>query len=524
MNIIKPASHLSRSFSMTGILSHRAWRWKRLPLVAAKTRNTAAVTTKRLTICTTSICPSLISSIATPTLSNIRVLPEVSQALDSQRPDGTVVSGLKRAADVFQQLSMNSKCQEEFKAVLMLQAQIYMDLNQYENALQVLDSLTKIDSLTLTQEEVFDVSIAMVRMHFYNGSLEHAMRVAKEMCDLAPQLSQHDHVALRQGTALNALGVSKLAAVHLHDVELEKVCKDKPRNDKHTINHDEMRKQAQEATYLLKMASKLLETKYREDKRRPLLSEESSSHLSPLGLACAASYSNQGVGELITSLIRSQCVDTYRTVPIDSAMIAWRSALNILEEMERDCFLDDEKSHSAEKASVIEKRMRFLKGTKARVYCNMAWGLLFSSEYIVQKEKSKSYGLKEDSLKLASEYAGNALKIFNTSPDKNEDIGRCLNMVASCYARAGSAVTTEGLLKSAMDIFKDSTNPLRVIDARSTFLYYSKLCSNWEKRQADATKYAHMAMDLDQSPCLPEVWRNQSSILSGVYMFSKDEL
>jgi hypothetical protein len=106
----------------------------------------------------------------------------------------------------------------------------------------------------------------------------------------------------------------------------------------------------------------------------------------------------------------------------------------------------------------------------------------------------------------------------------DQDMGRALNMVASCYARAGSAVTAEGLLKSAMDVLDNSSNPQRIIDARSTFLYYSKLCSNWEKREADATKYAKMAMDIDQSDVLPQVWKSQSSILSGVHIFSKDEL
>lgn len=564
------SQHLSRSFNVVSMFHPTCG--KKAPLVAnhtnssitsitttSSTRKSAMTPTmKRLMISTTTKCPSLISIIPPDTLSTIRALPEVSQALEStkSRPDGTIVDGLQRAADVFQQLSVStttssssstsSKCiQGEYKAVRMLQAQIYMDLNQYENALEILTSLTKLDSLT--QEELFDLSIVMVRMYFYHGSFESAIQVAQEMCDLAPQLSHHDHVTLSQGTALNALGVSKLASVPFKDVHVawmeqqqqqqqqriaaEEEVEVKPssnHDDKLTTHHEFMR-QAQEATDLLRMASKLLESKYREDRGREMstMSGGESHHPSPIGFACAASFCNQGVGELITSLMRSQCVAD-RVVPIDSAMNAWRAALNVLEEMEVDA--------SPLVVGRDEKKETFLSRCKAHVYCNMAWGILFSSDYMVQKGGTiQSHGsgggggIKEESLKLASEYAGNALKIFSNNTTTNndnmdQDMGRALNMVASCYARAGSAVTAEGLLKSAMDVLDNSSNPLRIIDARSTFLYYSKLCSNWEKRQADATKYAKMAMDIDQSDVLPQVWRSQSSILSGVYIFSKDEL
>jgi hypothetical protein len=368
---MKTSQHLSRSFDMVSMFNPTCW--KKAPLFANHTNSSitssntrkSATTMKRLMVSTTTKCPSLISIIPPDTLSTIRALPEVSQALEStkSRPDGTIVHGLQRAADVFQQLSVNttsststtnSKCiQGEYKAVRMLQAQIYMDLNQYENALEILTSLTKLDSLT--QDELFDLSIVMVRMYFYRGSFENAIQVAQEMCDLAPQLSHHhhDHVTLCQGTALNALGVSKLASVPFKDVQValmeqqqqqqqriaaeEVEVKPSSNHDDKLTTHHEFMRQAQEATDLLKMASKLLESKYREDRRREMstMSGGESHHPSPIGLACAASFCNQGVGELITSLMRAQCV-VNRVVPIDSAMNAWRAALNVLEEMEVD--------------------------------------------------------------------------------------------------------------------------------------------------------------------------------------------
>mmetsp|Transcript_28422 Transcript_28422/g.42159 ORF Transcript_28422/g.42159 Transcript_28422/m.42159 type:complete len:467 (-) Transcript_28422:75-1475(-) len=438
--------------------------------------------------------PSLASTISPQTLASIQTLPEVSNAL-SLNTD-SALDGLDRAAQVFQQFNPNG---EEYRAVKMLQAQGYMQLFSYPKAMKVLDSLQKLD---LTPDELFHSNLATTRLLWEQGSWGKATVVANDLCDVAPQMEHN--FSLRQGMALNALALCRLAAINTKDVDVVQL-------RKHAVDGDANSQLtgADDAQDLLKMASKVLLKGYKDGKGGGSTSSDITNHRR-LGLYCAASYCNQGGAELMTILMKSACVK--RSVPIDSAMNAWRDALNVLDEIQQD------ESNLSEKESV------FLKSTRARVYCNMAWAILFSSSYIdlTLDKGDKGVPVKEASLKLASEYAGLALKINDDIENVDENLGRILCLVASCYARAGSAVTAEGLFQSAMDILKPSPNLSKTIDARSALLYYSKLCRNWEKRGADASKYEKLALEMDDS--LAEQWRGASSLYSGFRMFGCTDL
>ena len=157
--------------------------------------------------------------------------------------------------------------------------------------------------------------------------------------------------------------------------------------------------------------------------------------------------------------------------------------------------------------------------------------------------KVQQQPLKEDELKIASEYAGSALKLYdeimvivdgtNNETTLKPIMGRALGLVASCYARAGSAVTAEGLLQSAFDLYKKGDNndsqsihsqnqndcPMYQIDSRSIFFYYSSLCRNWDKRSADAKQNEENALDINNN-ILNEKWKGTSAIYSGLWFFT----
>ena len=184
--------------------------------------------------------------------------------------------------------------------------------------------------------------------------------MANELCDVAPQME--DDVPLRQGTALNALALCRLATANAKYVDMVQLRKHAGDGDA-----ESQLTEADIAQDLLKMASKVLFKGYKDGKG----GESTSSHISHhrrLGLYCAASYCNQGTAELMTILMKSACVK--RSLPIDSVMNAWRDALNVLDEIQQD------------ESNLSEKESIYLKSTRARVYCNMAWALLFSSSYI----------------------------------------------------------------------------------------------------------------------------------------------
>jgi tetratricopeptide (TPR) repeat protein len=423
-------------------------------------------------------------------MDSITVMPEVLYAMNN-KASRHMLDGLQRSCDVFRQINPEG---DEYKAVLLLKAQTLSELNLYQDCVKDLDVILK---LLENDKEIFQIKLARSKMNWLQGRFVEALEDANAISDIAPDVNFYN-VPLYQGIALNSLGLCEMAILGFKDIDLL------------ILNGDAIEppiaqmKDAGEAAGTFKMASSVLRNAYTRSK------QENDQQIVPLGLATATSYINQGVAEIMNVLIKSQCIKSY--VSCDHAMQAWRDALNILDEIAK---LD---------AALSEKQKLLMKIIQVQAYSNMAWTLLFSSSYVSKDTKS----LKESTLKTASEYAGSALKIASALVDDNIDniavqnaLGRSLSLVASCYARAGSAVTAEGLLQTAMEKLKQDLNPMYSLNARSAHISYFKLCSNWEKRNADADKSKIKALDLDQSL---GKWKGASSIYSGYSFITIDQL
>lgn len=435
---------------------------------------------------------SLISTIPKNTLDSITSLPEISDVLfkikSKNSPSSSHIDGLDRSAEIFQQINPNG---EEYKAVKILKVQILSQLYQLDQAIQTIDEIE--EKCILNDEETFQLSLAKTKSLFYKGSFDKATEISTKLCDFVPQMNVNDptYGPLRQGIALNAQALCRMVNIGLKDEQVA-IAQKEEYNQEISSNLDE----AIEIQELCAMASKKME-------------RNSNIGNLYLNLSCAASYSNQGIAELTSSLVQSKSIKKF--VPMDSAMNSWRLALSILEDIERDSTLLN---------ALGQEEIIFMKSTKARTYANMTWALLFSDAYA----STGNSLMNEETLKLASEYAGLALKINDDIENADQNLGRILTLVASCYARAGSAVTAEGLFQSSMDALEESSmNPFITLDARSAHLNYSNLCKNWEKRSADAKKHKKLALEYDDS-LKGSSWQGVCSLYSGLHLFGTSEL
>ena len=191
----------------------------------------------------------------------------------------------------------------------------------------------------------------------------------------------------------------------------------------------------------------------------------------------------------------------------------------------------------------------------------MTWTILynFDESFHDGADSTSSTGLSQDLLTLASEYAGLALKLCEKwsttlngeSDDSSKHVvldwtpmyGRSLTLVASCYAKAGSAVTAEGLYNSAWDTYKTTTSssssssssstsnnttaiadqysPQYQKDAISCLLSHAKLLSQWEKRDVDAKLKQKEAAELREK--MPSSWQGMYGIYGGLWFFSPND-
>ena len=474
------------------------------------------------------------TTVSPKTLESIKSLPEISSALhghpEALKPSRQTIEGLERASQIFKQFNPGG---EEYKAVLVIKAQSLMKMKQYEEAMGVLDSLLRsceqVQDASANETEnndnlKFQLTLAKIQMMYYTGKWDEAIGLAQEMVDQVPQNGHGDRVSLNQSVALNMFGLCRSARIGIRDVDMDVLRRGPGPGANAGTNAGEEEEEkvidtnftskhlqdANEVQEILRMASKILQQRHisAQSQRHAV---QSGDHLSlppsptQMGLACAASYSNLGIVELLSSIIQAQLLKRDANVSIDRAMMSWREALNVLDGMEdnRNAF------------EFSDEQTKFQKSVRARVYGNMTWAILFSSNY------SGNSKVKEEDLKLASEYSGKALKINDEISNADQSLSRILCLVASCYARAGSAVTAEGLFQSAIDSC-NTDSPVSNIDARSVMVNYSKLCDDWDKREADAEKYRLRAIESDDQ--LVDGWRGLASIYSGGHSFLVGDL
>lgn len=160
----------------------------------------------------------------------------------------------------------------------------------------------------------------------------------------------------------------------------------------------------------------------------------------------------------------------------------------------------------------------------ASIYCTSAFHILF-------KNKREKAELKEGDLQAASQASQEALKICEMLK-KNGCydpilMSRSLFLLATCFARANSAVTSEGLFNSSIDLLKKqqrsaSLSPLAMLSLRDTYNANAMLYDNWENRYNDAEKLRLLADDLEMSTMV-ESWRYKPGILSGLWFFTHSD-
>jgi hypothetical protein len=119
---------------------------------------------------------------------------------------------------------------------------------------------------------------------------------------------------------------------------------------------------------------------------------------------------------------------------------------------------------------------------------------------------------------------------------------RALGLVAMCYYHAGAAVTSEGLLQSALDAsssypygqcLKNDDNGIATkgvslsspnlgLIARDIRLEYALLCDKWDKRKGDADKYRLQASRIEREGALKDFGGNKfvSGLVSSIWLFS----
>lgn len=412
---------------------------------------------------------------------------------------------------------------------------------------------------------------------WYEGSFDVAEGLAVEASDLAPHITDGDGsgglVGLRQGCSMNALALSKLAALDIRDERVMGLYRDDDDDNNDDNNDDDQYwsktlRESDEIKDLLGMASRVMSNDYHSMKQNNAHSTTNNNNTDTnnndidthsttvkLALASAALYCNQGVAELFFLTAKHRLMG--EIVSTDPAMHTWREAINVLDDL--DQFLDndddDDDDHQQKVRHHHRHGLALAKFIRARVYCNMAWSILYFHSSVIGINEPRDEGgmmkpvpIKEDQLKIASEYAGSALKLYEAlSIDDlssslsviKPSMGRALGLVASCYAKAGASVTAEGLFQSSIDncigssgssSSSSSNSPLTGLDARSCLLHYSDLCKNWENRGVDAKKNADRTLEMDRS--LQRVdgdsnkdnngngWRGKSDIYSGLWFFS----
>lgn len=498
---------------------------------------------------------NLIHLIPKQTLETIQTLPEVQQLLSiihdqktttihGMTTTNTILESIDRAIQIFQHVGI-----EEHKAMLVLKAMYLSQICHYQKCCHVLLTILNTyyshenKDITTNQEKICILS-SLVKMFWYNGSftsgLEYANILDKMIkssssstTDSLVSTSQEHNKIFETGCTMNAIALCKLLSTQtIKDVDILQLTTKIKQHDKKEFQEEYIHIQS-----MLEKASQMLENAYLELQQEHDNNNDNNDDLQiQLALSCASSYCNQGIVSLLLNMMNNK--------PNDSALNNWKHGLYILKELEQNQNIVMESSSSPNGHYVY-----LCKLIQARIYCNMTWSILFQPLYHHGIDNNNNNGklqkpspLKEEELKMASEYASLALKEHddliqllsnqqnnnNQSNSNNQDLqvlmGRTLGLVASCYARAGSAVTAEGLLQSAMDTYKHPSlkdrklNPLVQIDSRSASLYYSSLCRNWEKRDSDAKLYEQSALLINDG-IICDNWRDISAIYSGLWLF-----
>ena len=248
-------------------------------------------------------------------------------------------------------------------------------------------------------------------------------------------------------------------------------------------------------------------------------------HQVATSLALMAAQLNMGAVEVVyADIIRRAHDHEADAVPLDGAFRAWRRGLELLQKNHKHLIKNASSSNHA--ASLLEARLQSSmaltllskSSTAAAVIGNNAAGEASSQSSLFRRNAA----MDEADLSRASELASAALKVYD-HPDNpiKEGLGRTLGLVATCYHRAGQAVTAEGLFQSAISSSFDKhhdANPLAKLETIGTLQAYADLLRDWDRREGDAQKYEAQAAELHAS--LPNGWQGKSGIYSALWFWT----
>ena len=215
----------------------------------------------------------------------------------------------------------------------------------------------------------------------------------------------------------------------------------------------------------------------------------------PLGntLPQAAVLSNGGLAEAIYKIYLEETNDV--SVPISPAL--------------RFLFQGLQKTAVSESSSNIQI-IAASRALEASIQSNLAWGVL-------NYEKEKS-----DRLSKASDYAKKSLEFYDAeSIIGKEQLSWVLSVVASCYHQADSAVTAEGLFKSAINKKNIPPGTLTSLQLRDAYHGYSNLCKQWDNRDKDAQQLKEEAEIIESK--LPPNWHGKSGIHGSLWFWTPGE-
>jgi hypothetical protein len=432
-------------------------------------------------------------------MQTISALPEVSAVLDDgkSRPPklsmAEQISSLKRAEQIFQQFGGSTAASggnnDHLDAVRMMLADRLSHVGKFDETAICIESILGIVNgreASGTDDKTFELNVALAKVQFYGGG--GLMSAAERAVDIATEVDDVSMAALRQGVAMNALALVKLARMAYAD---------------ESSTPEKLADEADECREMLSMATRVLNKS---------TNEVDAILTRSLALAEAASSSNQGIAEMLYHTLRAKATGYENVAPAENALICWNAGFNRLEGRDNIPIADI---------------------LRSRLHSNIAMALLGGAIH------DGNLKIGEEDLKNASEKAISSLRLLDgiveqsssSGDDTREALrtlsGRSLRLVADCYARGGSAVTAEGLYQSAIDLLDEDKHvnhggPQALIERREVYNSYATLYSNWEKRSRESNEMKKKANQLEEQ--IAGCWRNKPSTYGGLWLFSISDL
>ena len=401
---------------------------------------------------------NLLCTIEQNIIDTIQGLPEIKQAYETSTAKSSITT-LQRGCQVMENVMKGSKehvSSLKFLADLQNYHGLYGDSS---NTIRVIRSLTQ-------DNEGKALLLAQAKSEFNHGNFNESLRLGKEMQHVS---SEH----LDVGCSLTAIALSKLM-IYLCNV------------------HEMDELDTKEETIIIQDFNDAVESLQNIEQddfsRQGILASSGASHnLYIASYALSNLYTNQNIS-----------IPDHITATTDiSAQLS-----NTIKDLTTNSFND-----------TIHPYYHYLhQSTLASLYCTQSHDKLFHTKSITQEE-----------LQTTSKACQEALHICEALKKENiEDpliFSRSLFLVAQCFAKANSAITSEGLFNSCIDLLKNQPNsPYRDLVLRDVYSGNAELYRNWERRERDAEKFDILAKDLEGG--MVDEWKFKDGILSGLWFFT----